>query len=161
MALLYIDLSIVLIEEVHWIYKILCCSGSFRVTAPDTRFPALLSLISEVQDPLHEHNWLCNSWPFSCLVLSCWQQNVNCTQCFHLSAASTAWALQKGDSQRTEGWHKLIRENVHKSMRDSTEASLTSLAILWYYEHTTWSTVSLPVQYINQQFASERCFTEI
>lgn len=68
-SLLYTDLSTEEIEEVHWIYRILCCSGSFRVTALPTRFSALLSLISKVQDPLCDHNWLYNSWSCSCVVL--------------------------------------------------------------------------------------------
>lgn len=147
-SLLYTDLSTVVREEVHWIYRILCCSGSLRVTTLDTRFSALLSLLSKVQDPLCD---TADSTIHDRFLVWCFSSdNRMWIVPSDSPAASTGWALQEGGSQRTEGWHKLIRQNVHKSVRAFTEASLTSPAILWYFQQRTWSTTSLPVQYIHQ-----------
>lgn len=84
------------------------------------------------------------------------QQNVNHTQPFRTTTAgSIASALQEDDSQQTEGWHKAMRKKVQKSTMDSAEVKstmdsaavlATSLAILWFYIYTTWSTTSLSVQ---------------
>lgn len=66
---LYTDLSTLMAEGVHKIYRILSCSGSSGIRVLSTRFSGSLPLISWVQDPLYEHNWLCNSCPFSYSVL--------------------------------------------------------------------------------------------
>lgn len=49
---LYIDLSTVVKEEVHRIYRILPCSGSWTLGFLSTLLPP----ISRVWDPLYEHN---------------------------------------------------------------------------------------------------------
>lgn len=57
-CVLYTELPTVMTEEGHGIYRILSCSGSFGTTVLGTRFSASLFLISQMQDPLYEHNWL-------------------------------------------------------------------------------------------------------
>lgn len=56
------------------------------------------------------------------------QQNMNRTQLFRTTAVgSTTSALREDDSQWTEGWHKVMRLKVQKSIMDSTEELLTHL----------------------------------